>query len=240
MKKIYFKILILTIILGTALNAALAQSMSEEELKMHIIEQIKQQSQKQIEPLGGGEIQVKILNMPQGDITTKNKALIKVESNTNGFLSRDLKRVSIYDGNTFIKSFPISVNTLVYRDVLCANNPIVREQNITISNSSVKRSEIGQYLGQTIDAFPKNPLVATRNIQKGTVILKNYVKSKPDVLKDSTINIIFKSKDNLKITIDGKALKEGSIGDNILVKSLKYNKVYNATVSNKNEATVRI
>lgn len=240
MKKIYFKILILTIILGTALNVALAQSMSEEELKMHIIEQIKQQSQKQIEPLGGGEIQVKILNMPQGDIKTKNETVIKVESNTNNFLYRDIKRVSIYDGNTFVKSFPISVNTLVFREVLCATNPIARDQNISISNSTLKKAQIGEYIGQTIDSNPKNALVATRNIPKDTPILKHYVKSKPDVIKDSTINIVFKSNGDLKITVDGKALKEGSIGDNILVKSIKYNKVYRATVSNKNEATVRI
>ena len=240
MKNKTIKSLISLFILALSISSVSAYTLSREDFEAQIKNQIKAQAQKQIENLGGGEIEVKILNMPQGNIETKNIPNIKVDSNNNGFLSRDLKRVSIYDGNTFIKSFPISVNTLVYRDVLCSTNPIVREQNITISNSAIKRSEIGQYLGQTISTFPKNPLVATRNIQKGGVILKSYVRSKPDVLKDSTINIIFKSKDNLKITVDGKALKEGSIGDNILVKSLKYNKIYNATVSNKNEATVRI
>ncbi len=240
MKNKIIKSLISLSILAFSTSSLGAYTLSTEDFETQIKNQIMIQTQKQIESLGGGEIEVKILNMPQGNIETKNKPIIKVDSNKNGFLSRDLKRVSIYDGNTFIKSFPISVNTLVYRNVLCANNPIVREQNITASNSAIIRSEIGQYLGQIIETFPQNPLVATRNIQKDSVILKSYVKSKPDVLKDSTINIVFKSKDNLKITVDGKALKEGSIGDNILVKSLKYNKVYNATVSNKNEATVRI
>ncbi len=240
MKNKIAKNLILSFIFALSLSSVSAYTLSKEDFEAQIKNQIKSQTQKQIENFGGGEIEVRILNMPQINIETKNKPIIKVESNTNGFLSRDLKRVSIYDDNIFIKSFPISVNTLVYKEVLCSINPIVREQNITNSNSLVKKSEIGQYLGQTIESFPQNPLVATRNIQKDVPILKNYVKSKPDVLKDSTINIIFKSKDNLKITVDGKALKEGSIGDNILVKSLKYNKVYNATVSNKNEATVRI
>ena len=240
MKNKIIKSLISLSILAFSTSSLGAYTLSTEDFETQIKNKIMIQTQKQIESLGGGEIEGKILNMPQGNIETKNKPIIKVDSNKNGFLSRDLKRVSIYDGNTFIKSFPISVNTLVYRNVLCANNPIVREQNITASNSAIIRSEIGQYLGQIIETFPQNPLVATRNIQKDSVILKSYVKSKPDVLKDSTINIVFKSKDNLKITVDGKALKEGSIGDNILVKSLKYNKVYNATVSNKNEATVRI
>lgn len=233
---------ILTVLFSLLLMCTVcsAQTLSEEEFRAAIIEKITKQAQKQVDSLGGGEVKVRILNMPQGEITTKDKVEIKVESNTNGFLSRDIKRVSVYDGKTFIKSFPISVNTLVYKEVLCATNPIVREQAISISNSSVQKMQIGQYLGQTIDKYPKGELVATRNVPKGSPILKNYVKSKPDVLKDSTINIIFKSNDNLKITVDGKALKEGSIGDNIQVKSLKYNKIYQATVSNKNEVTVKI
>lgn len=233
---------ILTVLFSLLLMCTVcyAQTLSEEEFRAAIIEKITKQAQKQVDSLGGGEVKVRILNMPQGEITTKDKVEIKVESNTNGFLSRDIKRVSVYDGKTFIKSFPISVNTLVYKEVLCATNPIVREQAISISNSGVQKMQIGQYLGQTIDKYPKGELVATRNVPKGSPILKNYVKSKPDVLKDSTINIIFKSNDNLKITVDGKALKEGSIGDNIQVKSLKYNKIYQATVSNKNEVTVKI
>ena len=240
MKNKLTKILIVFFSLLLMCTVCSAQTLSEEEFRAAIIEKITKQAQKQVDNLGGGEVKVRILNMPQGEITTKDKVEIKVESNTNGFLSRDIKRVSVYDGKTFIKSFPISVNTLVYKEVLCATNPIVREQAISISNSSVQKMQIGQYLGQTIDKYPKAELVATRNVPKGSPILKNYVKSKPDVLKDSTINIIFKSNDNLKITVDGKALKEGSIGDNIQVKSLKYNKIYQATVSNKNEVTVKI
>lgn len=240
MKNKTTKILITaTLLLFSTLNCN-AQKMSQEEFKSAIIEQITLQAQKQVDKLGGGDIEVKILNMPQGGIEVQNKLKITVESNTNGFLSRDIKRVSVYDGNNFVKSFPIGVNTLVYREVLCALNPIVRDQAITVSNSSLQKAQIGEYLGQTMDKKPNNQLVATRNIPKGSPILKNYVKSKPDVIKDSTVNIIFESNDNLKITVDGKALKEGSIGDNVLVRSLKYNKVYHAVVSNKNEVTVKI
>ena len=239
MKNFFSKILILFLFL--ALNVpAFSQTLEREEIEAQIIEQIKTMTQKQIEPFGGGEIEVKILNMPLDTLKTKNEAKIKVDSNSNGFLSRDLKRVSIYDGETFIKSFPISVNTLVYKNVLCAINPIVREQNISRSNTAIKRVQVGEYLNQTINTNPKCALVASRNIPKGSPVLKSYVKSKPDVLKDSTINIVFESMGNLRITIDGKALKEGSIGDNITVKSSKYNKVYRAVVSNKNEATVKI
>ena len=66
------------------------------------------------------------------------------------------------------------------------------------------------------------------------------IKQKALVLKDSCVDIIFLSSKGLKITLQGKALKEGAMGDTILVRSNKYNKIYNATVSSSNEVTVRI
>lgn len=239
MKNLNFKILITSIMILSAMSAK-CDTLTQPELENTVKSQIKNQTQKQVDALGGGDIEVKILNMPFGAIETKGKPEIKVESNQDTFRYRDIKRVSVYDGQTFVKSFPISVQTLVFKDTLCAINPIARDQAINVSNSSIKRIEIGQYLGLTIDNFPNKPLVATRNMQKGTPVLKNYVKSKPDVIKDSMVNIIFESNDNLRITVDGKALKEGSIGDSIQVKSSKYNKIYQATVSNKNEVTIKI
>lgn len=240
MKKLFGKILILTFCAIFGAQLCHAQSITNEELYEIISTQIKQQTQKELAELGGGEVEVKILNMPQEKIQTKGEAKIVVKSNFKGFMPRDIKRVSIYDNGTFVKSFPISVNTLVFRDVLCAINPIAREQAINSSNTAVKRVEIGQYISQTMNKMPKNQCLATRNIQKGSPVLKNYIRTKPDVIKDSMVNIVFKSEGNLKITIDGRALKEGSIGDNITVRSLKYNKIYNAEVSDKNEVTVKI
>lgn len=242
MKNLNYKILIATIMILSAISSLSAQgyTLTQSQLEKTIKSQIKIQAQKQVDELGGGEVEVKLMNMPYGNIETKEKARVKVESNTNTFLARDIKRVSIYDGETFVKSFPVSVNTLVYKEVLSAINPIVRSQTINVSNSSISKAEIGQYLGKTIDTYPQIDFVAQRNIAKGTPILKDYVKSKPDVIKDTTVNIIFRSNDNLKITVDGKALKEGSIRDSIPVRRLRYNKIYQATVSNKNEVTVRI
>ena len=44
----------------------------------------------------------------------------------------------------------------------------------------------------------------------------------------------------MNIKLRGKALKEGSIGDTILVRSDKYNKTYTGIVKSENEVMVRI
>ena len=58
-------------------------------------------------------------------------------------------------------------------------------------------------------------------------------------LKNSNIDIVFQSK-NLNIKVRGKALKEGALGDKILVRSEKYNKTYTGTIKSANEVVVRI
>ena len=58
-------------------------------------------------------------------------------------------------------------------------------------------------------------------------------------VKNSNIDIVFQSK-AMNIKIKGIALKEGSIGDTILVRSDKYNKTYTGIVKSENEVMVRI
>ena len=68
---------------------------------------------------------------------------------------------------------------------------------------------------------------------------KEKAKKKVLVSKNSNVDIIFQSK-TLNIKLRGKALKDGSVGDVVLVRSDKYNKTYNATVKGENEVVVRI
>ena len=82
-------------------------------------------------------------------------------------------------------------------------------------------------------------IISKRNYQKGNIILSTGTKAKSSILKNSSIDIVFISK-GLNIKLRGKALKDGAIGETILVKSDKYNKTYTATVKSENEVIVRI
>ncbi len=236
MKKSLFKILIS--LFAFLSNAGLVNAyVDNSEFLAEFETTVKNEVKKQIEVDKNTELKIKVLNMPTYKISNGQ---IVIKSTRSNFSNRDIKRVYIYENGKILNSFPLSVQILVYKNVLVAKNPIQIGQLINDSNSTVKRAEVGAYADKILSSLPKDKHVSTRSIKKDGLILTSYIRTEPDVIKDSSVDIIFKSKDSLNITINGKALKEGSIGDRITVKSQKYNKTYNAIVTNKNEVTVRI
>lgn len=188
------------------------------------------------------EFKINVSGIPFQDIVTDETTLPKLEiqNQSTGFQRNSIKRVSIKNSKGIIlKTYPINVQTLVYSNVLTAKNIIGFNEEITANNTQIERKEISNYLNKTVSKISPNT-VSKRNYQKGSVILADSIKEKSAVSKDSIVDIIFLSDNGLKIKIQGKALKEGSIGDNILVRSNKYNKIYNARVSSSNEVLVRI
>ena len=137
-----------------------------------------------------------------------------------------------------IKAFPINIQTKVYSNVLVANKNINFGDEINFNNSTIERREISRYLGKTYSNNQEN-LISKRNFPAKTIITTDYAKAKSAIQKDSMVDIVFVSK-TINIKLRGKALKEGAIGENILVKSEKYNKTYNAKVISQNEVMVRI
>ena len=70
--------------------------------------------------------------------------------------------------------------------------------------------------------------------------MTNGVKEKSVVVKNSMVDVVFLSDRGLKIKLQGKALKEGAIGEAIPVRTNTYNKTYNAIVHSSSEVIVRI
>ena len=121
---------------------------------------------------------------------------------------------------------------------LVSSEIIPFNQAISSNNTTIEKREISKYLGETYSNIAPN-LTSTRNYPKGSIILSQYTKQKACVLKDSSVDIIFASK-SMNIKLRGRALKDGAIGDRILVKSDKYNKTYNGIIKSENEVIVRI
>ena len=188
------------------------------------------------------DFEIKITGIPAEDYKTNDLNPLKIElaSQNSTFTPNSFKRVIIKDSkNNIVKAFPINIQTFVYKNVLVANNIIPYNQELKAQNVSTERKEISKYLGKTFSAY-QSGLVTSRNFQKGSIILSDYVKPKSVVSKNSIVEIIFLSDKGLRITLQGKALKDGGIGDTIPVRSDKYNKVYNAKISSSNEVMVRI
>lgn len=234
------KNLILFLILALNFNAAFCYTLTSNELKADILSKITPEIKSQISQYSS-DFKINITGIAQNSIVTNEniKPKIEVVSQNNNFSQNSYKRVLIKDSKgTLIKAFPINVQTFVYAPVLVANEIIPYNQTINSNNTKIEKREISKYLGNTFFACNTN-MISARNYPKDSIILLQYTKQKAAILKNSSIDIVFESK-GLNIKLRGQALKDGAIGDRILVKSDKYNKTYNGIIKSENEVIVRI
>ncbi len=242
MSKKFTKILISGIILlsTNAFGGAYGAVLDNAKLNKIIYEKVYLQTQNNLKDYSN-DFKISITGVPRENYSTSGNFIPKVEvvSQNNNFQPNSYKRVFIKDaGNNVIKAFPINVQTLVYKNVLVAKNPISYGKEIISADVTIERKEISNCLDNVVTEY-KSGLVSARNFQKGNVIKTNYLKEKTAVTKNSIVEIIFISK-SLRITLQGKALKDGAIGDLIPVRSDKYNKIYTGKVNSQNEIIVRI
>ena len=245
MKKIS-KNLILLFFFFLGLNCAqkaFSYTLTNVQLTKIINAKVQNEIQKEVSKYSN-DFKISVSGIPSDSIITNENVMPKIElysqNSSNSFQANSFRRVVIKDSkNNLIKAFPINIQTNVYKNVLVANSIIPFNSEISQTNSTFERKEISKYLGKTLDVVPAGA-VATRNFQKGSIILNNSIKEKASILKDSNVDIVFLSDKGLRIKVQGKALKEGAIGDTILVRSTKYNKIYNAKVNSSNEVVVRI
>lgn len=234
------KNLILFLILALNTNVAFCYTLTSQELKNEILAKVTPQIAQQLKQYSS-DFKINIQGISQNSIITNENVKPKIEviSQRNEFSPNSYKRVLIKDlNNNVVKVFPINVQTLVYKDVLVASEMISYNQEINFSNSKLERREISKYLGKTCNSQISG-VITKRNYQKGNIIVSNYTNAQISILKNSSIDIVFESK-NLNIKLRGKALKDGAVGDMILVKSDKYNKTYTGIVKSQNEVMVRI
>ncbi|GBF23293.1 flagellar basal body P-ring biosynthesis protein-like protein [Candidatus Gastranaerophilus sp. (ex Termes propinquus)] len=220
-------------------GGAFAYQLSVDEVKNEIIEQVTKEAKSYTQ----GDIEVIITGMVFSGLKTQGEKApyIKVISNQKRFMHKDIKRVVISDGKEVLASFPVNVTVLVYKDVLVARGPIASFAVVTPSNSELRRMEVGLHIQKVItEAEGAKQLIATRNFSDGALILKPYTRSKPDIVRNTGVNLVFYSNEGMNIQMEGVALGEGNVGDTVLVRNTRYNKVHSGTIVGENEIMVRI
>ena len=236
----FFKSLIVFLAFAlTAGGGAEAYDLKKSELEKMITGEVIAQTQKQLQRFGKYEIEVKVINLPVEEITrTSQKPTIKVASNFDKFMQYDIKKVTIIDGASS-RSIPVNVKVAIYKDVLVAQEFIPQFQFVNWSNTTVKRLDVANNIENVMDKLPE-VLVASRNISKDAPVLSSYTKSRPDVVRNTDVKILFTQGDDLSIELEGTAMKEGKLGDIITVKNKKYNRIYTATVVGENRVEVKL
>lgn len=234
------KNLILFLMIIANVNCAFCYTLTKEELKADILAKVTPQIKSQLADYTQ-DIKISIQGLSNQPIVTNENTKPKIEiiSQNNSFNQNSYKRIIIKNsmGNV-IKAFPINVQTQIFATVLTASDNIAFNQSINQNNTKLERKDITRYLGKTYSA-QVNGIIAKRNYQKGNIIIADFTKAKSSVLRNSSIDIVFQSK-GLNIRLRGKALKDGAIGDTILVRSDKYNRTYTGVVQSENEVMVRI
>ena len=233
-----FKILIVFLAIC---QSAYCYNLSSNEIRQEIFSQVEKEAKENLKNFGV-EYKIELSQIPFSNFETgeNSKPKIEVISQSPKFQPNSVKRVVIKNSNGItLKTFALSTKISIFKEVLVSSELIQFNQEISLRNCKIEKREISKYLGKTFSNVPQN-LIAKRNYQKGAIILNEGLGEKSAILKNSTIDIIFLSDKGLMIKLQGRALKDGAIGEKILVRSDKYNKIYSAIVNSANEVTVRI
>lgn len=235
------KLIKILIVFLAICQSAYCYNLSSTEVQQEVFKEVDKEAKQNLEKYSA-EYKIELSQVPFSSFETMEaqKPRIEVVSQDFKFQPNSVKRIVIKNSNgTILKTFAMSVKISVFKEVLVAKDLIQFNQELNYSNCTLEKREISKYLDKTISKMPQN-IIAKRNYPKGAVILDNALGEKSIVLKNSTIDIIFLSQKGIMIKLQGRALKDGAIGDKILVRSDKYNKVYTAVVNSANEVTVRI
>ena len=221
----------------TALNAN-AQVITSAQVKTDVAKLFENNYKK----ITDGEVEVKItgtqfseLQLPDGKIT------YKITGGGDKILPRDVKRVDILVDGNIIRTLNLPAQTSVYKEVLVAKDFIDREQTLSKETTVVKKMDVAMRANYVLDESMLSKEITTRKIfQKGEIIDKRFVKMRPDVARNSDVRIFFVSKGSVMITIDGKAMSDGMLGDYINVENRNYKRVYNGKIIGENRILVNI
>ena len=233
-----FIFLLLTLFLTA--QSGFCYVLSSNELNQILTNKLTQEVQRKLNlKQNDAEIKVSISNIPFNSLQIQTPKP-KIEIMQISVLQPNTyRRITIKNpDNTIIKTFNVNVQTSVMKEVLVASENIPFNKEITPKNAKLQKADILRNYDKVLLNF-ENDLIAKRNYQKGNVILAEFAKPKAEINKNSVVDIVFVSK-GIKIKLQGRALKDGNIGDTILVRSDKYNKIYSAKVNSSNEVVVKI
>ena len=232
------KLIVTSLILITGALSANAQMLSSADVKASVAEILKNGYQKMTD----ADIEVKVsatpfaqLQLPDGKVT------YKITSGADKIVPRDIKRIDVYVNNAFIKSLNLPVQTVIYKEVLVANDYINREQSLNKDNLSLKKMDVSMKMDNVLTQSALNKeMSAKKGFQKGEIIDKRFVKMRPDVVRNGEVRIFFVSNDAVMVSVDGTAMSDGMLGDYINVENKNYKKTYNGKVIGENKVLVNI
>lgn len=185
------------------------------------------------------DLSVKILQVPFSTLNIRDGVVTyKVTSNNDKFMPRDVKKVEIFVNGKYERFMMIPVEVKAYKNVLVASDAINRDSAITAMNTVMQRREVSNVLSNVItNSYLKKDVVSKKMYKEGEIIDKRFLAARPDVARNQEIVALFKSS-GVTISITAISQGEGNVGDYVMLKSPKYQRVYRGKVIAPNRVLV--
>lgn len=233
MKKV-LSLIVLIMVMMTSVKAE-AQTLTVKQFENEISKQVI----KTYKNYTDADLSVKILQVPFSTLNIRDGVVTyKVTSNNDKFMPRDVKKVEIFVNGKYERFMMIPVEVKAYKNVLVASEPINRESAITAMNTVMQRREVSNVLSNVItNSYLKRDVVSKKMYREGEIIDKRFLAARPDVARNQEIVALFKSS-GVTISITAISQSEGNIGDYVMLKSPKYQRVYRGKVIAPNRVLV--
>ena len=214
-----------------------AQTLSAKQLENEVSKQVI----KTYKNYTDADLSVKILQIPFSTINVKDGVVsYRVSSNNNKFMPRDVKKVEIFVNGKYERFVMLPVEVKAYKNVLVASTDINRDSAITACNTVVQRREVSNVISNVItNSYLKRDVVSKKMYKEGEIIDKRFLAARPDVARNQEIVALFQSS-GVTISITAIAQGEGNVGDYVMLKSPKYQRVYRGKVIAPNRVLVTI
>lgn len=235
MKKVLSLIAVIMVMM-TSVKAE-AQTLTAKQLENEVSKQVI----KTYKNYTDADLSVKILQIPFATINVKDGTVsYRVSSNNNKFMPRDVKKVEIFVNGKYERFVMLPVEVKAYKNVLVASTDINRDSAITACNTVVQRREVSNVLSNVItNSYLKRDVVSKKMYKEGEIIDKRFLAARPDVARNQEIVALFQSS-GVTISITAIAQGEGNVGDYVMLKSPKYQRVYRGKVIAPNRVLVTI
>lgn len=233
MKKV-LSLIVLIMVMMTSVKAE-AQTLTVKQFENEISKQVI----KTYKNYTDADLSVKILQVPFSTLNIRDGVVTyKVTSNNDKFMPRDVKKVEIFVNGKYERFMMIPVEVKAYKNVLVASEAINRESAITAMNTVMQRKEVSNVLSNVItNGYLKKDVVSKKMYREGEIIDKRFLAARPDVARNQEIVALFKSS-GVTISITAISQSEGNIGDYVMLKSPKYQRVYRGKVIAPNRVLV--
>lgn len=239
MKNIFKTALIFLSIVFVA-NISMAQTLEAEYIKQEVIKAVESDMIQK----GFSDVEVKVLGVPFDtlELPEGKFRMVIVENQGSGYSKRCIKALRIYVNNSLIRAFGVPLEITAYKDALVATKEIGLGKAINASNVELKKIEVDGNHNNLVDmnVLKNGDIVSSKYYRAGQPIDRRFAKIRADVQKDEIVTVVFDMKNNLTVSIKGKALASGSMGDMVAVQNADNKKVYYGEVVNKNIVRVNI